>query len=62
MKRKRLLGMIIFALSVLLWGAMFTFVYACPTHQEIKGYVFIFVSIITYGGLNYSHDLIFKNL
>lgn len=62
MKRKRTLGMIIFALSVILWGAVFTFVYACPTHQEIKGYVFIFGSIITYCGLNYSHDLIFKNL
>ena len=54
--------MIIFVLSILLWGAVFTFVYACPTHQEIKGYVFILGSIITYCGLNYSHDLIFKNL
>lgn len=62
MKRKKILGIIIFVLSILLWGAVFAFMYSCHTHQEIKGYVFIFGSIITYCGLNYSHDLIFKNL
>ena len=61
MKRKRILGIVIFILSVLLWGVVWMLVYSCNIHQEIKGYVFIFGSIITYCGLNYSYNLIFKD-